>query len=128
MAFVSKNDCSPWSWGVGIFGIGGFSTNYPASTPPTGNPILFPQPGGIGRIFSDAEIYQLVPSISYQLTDKLSIGFGADIDLADIQADPLIFAPPNGGLYGPGTGTRYAWGGGFKLGVLHDRLLLELRR
>jgi long-chain fatty acid transport protein len=120
MAFVSKNDCSPWSWGVGIFGVGGFSANYPASTFPTGNPILFPQTaGGIGRIFSDAEIYQLVPSVAYQLTDKLSIGFGADIDLADIQADPLIFAPPNGGLYGPGTGTRYAWGGGFQAGLYY---------
>ncbi|HEY2761568.1 MAG TPA: hypothetical protein VGI75_12515, partial [Pirellulales bacterium] len=70
MAFVSKNDCSPWSWGVGVFGVGGFSTNYPASSlaSPAPNPVLLPQPLGIGRIFSDAEIYQLIPSVSYQLT------------------------------------------------------------
>lgn len=43
--------------------------------------------------------------------------------MADIQAEPLLFAPPNivAGVptYGPGTGTRYAWGAGFQLGAYY---------
>jgi long-chain fatty acid transport protein len=129
MSFVLKDACSPWTWGVGVFGIGGFSTNFPGSSlanPATANPILTPQPPagiGVGRVFSHAEIYQVTPTVSYALTEKLSVGFAANIDLADIQADPLLFAPPNFALgsftYGPGTGTRFAWGAGFQVGAYY---------
>jgi long-chain fatty acid transport protein len=57
------------------------------------------------------------------LTDKLSVGFGLNLDVADVQADPLLFAPPNVVLgiptYGSGTGTRFAWGGGFDVGAYY---------
>jgi len=126
MSFVLKDDCSPWTWGVGIYGIGGFSSNYAGSSfaDPVPNPILTPQfPGGvgIGRLYTKAEIYQIAPTASYALTEKLSVGFAPTIDLAHVQADPLQFAPPSGpfGTYGAGTGTRAAWGAGFQLGVYY---------
>lgn len=129
MSFVLKNDCSDWTWGFGVFGIGGFSSNFPASSlanPASANPILTPQPPngvGVGRVFSHAEIYQMVPAVSYALTEKLAISFAPTVDLANVQADPLLFAPPNvvGGIptYGPGTGTRFAWGGGFQVGAFY---------
>ena len=122
MAFVCKDACSPWTWGVGVFGIGGFSTNYAATAigSPNQNPINWPQPFGLGRIFTHAEIYQVTPTVSYALTDKLSIGGGANLDIAFVQADPLTLAPQNGGaIYGPGDGTRFAWGGGFQLGAYY---------
>ena len=35
----------------------------------------------------------------------------------------MIFAPPSGGFgmpaFNPGTGTRFAWGGGFQLGAYY---------
>lgn len=124
MAFVAKDDCSPWTWGVGIYGIGGFSTNFPASSlAGNPNPILLPQPLGIGRVYSQAEIYQVAPTISYALTERLSVGCALDVDLAHAQADPLFLAPPNFALgqftYGPGSGSRYAWGVGFQLGAYY---------
>jgi len=129
MSFVLKDDCSPWAIGFGVFGIGGFGTNYPASSlanPATANPILTPQPpngAGVGRVFSKAEIYQVVPAVSYAFSDKLSVGFAPTINLAAVQADPFLFAPPNfvGNVptYGPGSGTRFAWGGGFEAGVYY---------
>lgn len=129
MSFVLKNPNSPWTWGVGVYGIGGFSANFPSSSladPASANPILTPQPPngvGVGRIYSHADIYQVAPTVSYALTDKLSAGFAPTIDLADVQVDPLTFAPPSisSGVatYGPGTGSRYSWGGGFQLGLYY---------
>ena len=52
----------------------GFTTNYPASLT---NPVLTPQPPngiGLGRISSLAEYYQVVPTISYAINEKLSVG------------------------------------------------------
>jgi long-chain fatty acid transport protein len=129
MSFVLKDNCSPWSWGVGVFGVGGFSTNFPGSSlanPATANPILTPQPPagvGVGPVFSRAEIYQVIPTVSYAVTEKFSVGIAPTIDLANVQANPLIFAPPNvvAGVpsYGPGADTRYAWGIGVQAGAYY---------
>ncbi|MBL9125587.1 MAG: outer membrane protein transport protein, partial [Planctomycetaceae bacterium] len=127
MSFVLKSDDSPWSLGIGVYAIGGFSSNFPSNPlSPQSNPILTPQPPtgvGVGRIFSRAEIYQVAPTIAYAVTEKLSIGFAPTIDLANVQADPNLFAPPNVVLgvptYGPGTGSQFAWGGGYQLGVYY---------
>lgn len=117
---------SPWTIGLGIFGIGGFSANYPASTT---NPILLPQPtaaaplGGLGQVFAQAQIFQIVPTVSYAVSERFSIGFAPTITLAGLIVDPLVFAPPNDAdgdgvfRYGPGSGTRMAWGGGFQVGA-----------
>lgn len=117
---------SNWTFGLGIFGIGGFSANYPASTT---NPILLPQPsaanplGGLGQVFAQAQIFQIAPTASYALSERFSIGFAPTITLAGLIIDPLVFAPPNDAngdgvpSYGPGVGTRMAWGGGFQLGA-----------
>ncbi|HWA99108.1 MAG TPA: outer membrane protein transport protein [Pirellulales bacterium] len=116
---------SQWTLGLGVYGIGGFSANYPASTT---NPILTPQAPfglGLGRIYSQAQIYQIVPTASYAITEKLSIGFAPTIDMAQIIADPLFLAAPNNAngdafaTYGPGDGTRVSWGAGFQVGVYY---------
>jgi long-chain fatty acid transport protein len=125
MSFVLKNPDSAFTWGVGVYGIGGFSSNFASNAlGPGANPVLTPQPGlggvGAGRVFSQAQIYQIAPTVSYALTEKLSFGFAPTIDLANAQADPMFLAPPTGpGLYGPGTGSAFTWGGGFQLGVYY---------
>ena len=69
MSWVYRNPNSRWTYGIGMYGIGGFSSNYPASSlaSPQPNPILTPQPPfgiGVGRVYAHAEIYQFAPTIS----------------------------------------------------------------
>ncbi|MHB1033309.1 MAG: OmpP1/FadL family transporter [Pirellulales bacterium] len=128
LALVHKNPESPWTFGLGMFGIGGFQANYPASL---GNPVLLPQNntpsgfGGLGRIHSQAEFFQIVPTASYAVTEKLSVGFGPTLTFAKFGADPLFLVSPDDAdgngvpQYPSGSGTRYNWGGGFQAGVYY---------
>jgi len=125
MAYVHKTEDSPWSYGLGIFGIGGFQTNYPASLT---NPVLTPQPPngvGLGRVSSVAEYYQVVPTVSFAVTEKLSVGFAPTLSIAKLDVNPMVFVAPddaNGDgfyTYPSGDGTRYHFGGGFQLGVYY---------
>lgn len=116
MALVRKVDGSPWTFGLGMFGIGGSKTNYPASaTNPILNPVL-----GLGRLAATVEIMQIDPTISYELTDRLSIGFAPTITLANLYCSPLFLGSKNGdGEWPEGTGTRYTWGAGFQVGLYY---------
>lgn len=125
MSFVQKIDDSPWTFGGGVFSVGGFSANYAASTT---NPVLTPQPPaglGLGQLYSNAQIYQISATASYAVTDKLSVGVTPIVSLGFVQASPLFFAPPNDAngdgfaSYGPGTSTRTSWGGGFQVGAYY---------
>ena len=128
IGFTHRNQGSPWTVGLGIFGVGGFSANYASSTT---NPVTMPQAtpatviGGLGRIHAKAEIYQVVPTVSYALSDQLSFGIAPVITLANFSADPFFLGAPNDAnadgyfTYGPGSGTRLAWGGGFQLGTYY---------
>jgi long-chain fatty acid transport protein len=123
MALVYHPEGSPWTLGLGIFPIGGFGVNYPAST---SNPILTAQPPnglGLGPIYSDLQIIQLAPAVSVQLTDQLSFGIGPTVNLANLSADPAIVTAPNlvNGFpeYPPATHTRMAWGAGFQAGLYY---------
>ncbi len=112
--------CNPdVTFGLGIFGVAGFSVNLPAD--PT-NPILSPPfalgGAGVGGIKSDAVFFQMNPAWSYRLTEKLSIGLGPVIGLGKIALDDNVFAPPNvDGLYPRGDGTPYHWGAGAQIGL-----------
>ena len=124
MAIVHKSEDSPWTYGLGIFGIGGFQTNYPASLT---NPVLTPQPPkgvGLGRVSSVAEFYQVVPTVSFALSEKLSVGFAPTLTIARLDVNPVVFVAPDdsagtGATYPSGDGTRYHFGGGFQLGVYY---------
>jgi long-chain fatty acid transport protein len=118
MALVYKEDGSPITYGLGVFTIGGFGTNYPASTT---NPILTPPAaGGLGSIYANLAVLQLTPNISYQVTDRLSIGVGPTLTLATLAADPLFLTTPNSnGSYPTGTHGQLTWGGGFQVGAFY---------
>lgn len=110
------------SYGLGVYAVGGFQTNYPASNPPPApgaNPILSPQPAGFGRIYSSAEFLQIVPTISYALTERLSIGFAPVATMGRIELSPFVLAPPTAGGFSSGQGNRWHWGGGAQLGVYY---------
>lgn len=121
MALVYKPDDSMFTYGLGVFTVGGFGTNYRAdNTNPILAPSLIPFGVGVGSLYTNFEALNLTPTISMQLTDHLSIGGGPILALAQLQADPLFLVSPNpNGAYPSGTNTRTSWGGGFQLGAFY---------
>ncbi len=123
VGWVHKTPGSRWTLGLGMYGIAGFKVNYPGSSPAgTNNPILFPQVGfgGLGRIYSEAEFVQIAPTISYAITENLSIGIAPTMTLARIALDPLFTAPPVAGVgFTSGRGTRWHFGGGVQAGIYY---------
>lgn len=124
-ALVYKPDDSLFVFGLGLFGIGGFTGNYPASTT---NPVLMPPPPngfGIGRISAQLDLMQIVPTMSCRLTERLSFGFAPTVTLGRLIAHPFLFASPddaNGDGFPTlpdGTGSRTHWGAGFQTGLYY---------
>lgn len=120
MGLTFRPEGSDITFGLGIYAIGGFGTNYRSSTT---NPILTPQPPlgfGLGSIYSELQLIQMSPNVSVQLTDKLSVAAGPTLTLGSLRADPLFVASPNAnGQYPFGTHSRVAWGGGFQVGAFY---------
>lgn len=114
MAFVHRDPDSLWSWGVGIYGIGGSAVNYSADR---SNPILMPQPTGLGQLAANVDIIQVAPTLSYQLNDHWSFGFGPTLTMGKLYATPLFLGPKFEGEWAAGVGTRYVWGGGCQAGL-----------
>src|SRR5262249_55763779 len=126
MGLVYRPDDSCWTFGLGIYEIGGFAVNYPASLT---NPILTAQPPrgiGLGAITSQLQLFQIVPTAAYRLSDTLSVGVAATTNLAYLVADPAVIATPDDALrtgfpnYPAGTHTRTTWGQGFQTGVYYS--------
>ena len=117
---VYKPEESCWSFGLGLFGSGGFGVNYSASNT---NVILTPQPPngvGLGAVYSQFQILQLAPSASYQVNQHLSVGFSPTIDMAILSVEPDVFAPPNpNGAYSAATHGVVTWGLGCQAGVYY---------
>jgi long-chain fatty acid transport protein len=119
VGLVYKPECSPWTLGLGVLPIGGFGVNYAASNT---NPILTPQPPngfGLGAIYSEVQVLQIAPTIAYQLTDCVAVGFGPTLCLTRLQVDPLLVASQNANGTYPlgGNHTRMHWGGGVQAGA-----------
>lgn len=106
------------TYGLGIYSVAGFQTNYPASTD---NPIL--NPALFGPLFSSAEFLQIAPTIAYELTDRLAIGFSPTVTMARVELTPFALAPASppvpGAPYPSGQGNRWHWGGGAQLGLYY---------
>jgi long-chain fatty acid transport protein len=123
--FVYHPEESAWSYGLGVFTVGGFGSNYPASV---SNPILTPQPPngvGLGAVYSQLIVVQLAPAVACQLTDHLAVGLSPTVDLATLTLDPALFAAPDDAdqdgfrTYPSGTHSRIHWGAGFQLGAYY---------
>lgn len=137
-AMVWGKEDSKHTFAVSAFGISGFGVKFPeeANNPLAGanfnpttnsNPINYPQgANGFGLIESDYLLLQVSLTYSYQVSDKISIGFQPNIDYAALQLapNPLAspdFPPPNGTGKGyPTTDKASAIGYGAQLGVFYD--------
>ncbi len=118
VAISLHNEESPWTFGLGLFSIGGFGVNYPASFPGAAmNPVLAPQAyGGFGSVSSRLQVLQLVPTAAVQVTERLSVGFAPTVSMADAALDPGAVGP---GGFIPATHGRVNWGLGFQAGLYY---------
>ncbi len=128
-AVVFKSEDSRWTFGLGMFSIGGFGFNLPGSpsTPPL-NPILSPAFGG-GPVYSKLAVLQVAPTAALKVTDRLSIGLAPTVAIADAIVDPNLFAKPDPVtlpnnsvvlVYPDGSHTRTIWGLGFQAGIYYE--------
>lgn len=124
--YVHKPQDSNWTYGLGLFGIGGFVANYPAS--PT-NPILTPPPPaglGQGQISAQFDLMQIAPTLCYEVSPCLCVGFSPTVVLGRLVAEPALFGSPddadgNGfASYPAAIGTRTHWGAGFQVGAYYS--------
>jgi long-chain fatty acid transport protein len=122
---VFRPQDSAVTYGLGVLSVGGFSTNFPGSV---SNPILMAPPPaglGLGPITAQYQLMQIVPTISFQVTDQLSIGVSPTVDLAGLSADPGVFASPDNAsgngfaTYPALTHGSYTWGAGVQAGAYY---------
>lgn len=123
--FVYQPEDSPLSYGIGLLTVAGFSANFPGDPQ---NPILSPPPPnglGVGPLYSQYMLMQLIPTVALQATERLSIGLSPIIDLASLNLDPGVVAPPDNAsgsgfpTYPALTHGTYQWGGGFQVGAYY---------
>ena len=121
------SDDSPWTLGLGIFGLAGGAVNFPGSNnQPVLTPHNPPKTFGYGPIYSNLSILEITPIASYQATRKLAIAAGPIITSGGISFSPAFFAPnPTKDSFGlstfpSGTNARPFWGGGFQVGLLYN--------
>jgi len=123
LAYLPDN--SPWAYGLGLFSAGGFAVNYPGSAlSASANPILtppLPAPlvgrGGVGPVATELEVFQLVPTVAYRITDGVSIGFAPTLSFAHLTADPAFLDPNSDGTLATATNGRLEAGFGFQVGI-----------
>lgn len=116
MGMILKDKDSRFTYGFGLVSTGGAQSNYAADS---SNPILN-QKYGIGRTSAKVEIFEMLPTASYQVTDRLSASISPTILMGRMIAEPLFFGPSSAeGRWSSGAGTRYIWGGGFQAGLYY---------
>ena len=109
-------DCpnSRLTYGLAIAGVGGAAALYPSSGGLT-NPIL----DGKAKA-SNVQLFEIMPTVSYRMTNRLSLGFSPVIGLASLSVNPMQLGMPLGsGSAMDNYGTRYTWGGGFNVGAYY---------
>lgn len=110
VGWVEHIEGSPYSVGLGVYGIGGFRNNLPADAD---NLLL-----ASGPIYADAEMMQIAPTLSYAVTEHLAIGISPTLTSARMTFDPLgpsvITPDPTAG-----SGNRVHWGAGVQAGIYY---------
>jgi len=125
-AIVYQPEDTAWTWGLGVYTVGGFSANYPANPL---NPILSPPPPngvGVGSVYSELALVQFAPTAAVWITDRVAIGFAPTFTMADLGVDPGFFAASDDAnvdgsfSYPSATNSRFHWAIGFQVGVYYE--------
>jgi long-chain fatty acid transport protein len=114
------------TYGLGLATLAAGGVNFPgdvnnpilAPTGPLNQYILGPQAGSM-------TVLGILPTVSYQVTDRLTVGAGPMIDVCVVSFDPAFFGPTSqAGVLQPrvfptGSHSRPFWGGGFRAGLTY---------
>ena len=125
LGWSTKLNNGKWAIGLAGIGIGGFGVDYAASSPSNPNPILFPQPGGFGQVFSSYSLLKFTPAVAWAPVEKLWLGLAANVNWAQLSVMPAAFASPNfdpvtqTAFYPSATATDGAFGFGAQLGLMY---------
>ncbi|MEN8145401.1 MAG: outer membrane protein transport protein [Gemmatimonadota bacterium] len=87
--------------GLGILETGGFKADYPV-TP--ANPVLAPQPEGLGSVRTEFESVQITPTIAIAVSDRLWLGGSLTVNRASLALQPFLFQAP---VTSPGFGSPF---------------------
>lgn len=128
--FVYHNPDSKWAYGVGAFAIAAFGTEY--AQDPT-NPVVSPQPFGFGKTKSLYSAVEIVPTIAYKVTNRVSIGIAPTLAWHSLSIEPFLVGPRNDyahtgvAIYDPGEHKASSVGAGVQAGIYYvDPSGLEL--
>src|SRR5262249_11284793 len=134
LGLVYRGEESKLTYGLGIATLAAGGINFPGNNA-GGNPLFAPT-GPLGPVIlgppaSSLLVLAIEPTASYQLPDKLAVGFGPMVDVSVVSFDPAFFGPlsaPNSPFpppFGPassfptGSHSRPFWGGGFRFGTTY---------
>ncbi len=117
---------SPLSYGLGLVTLAAGGVNFPGDP---NNPVLAPT-GPLNQFIlgpnaASAAILGIMPTVSYQVTDRLAVGGGPMIDVSIVSFDPAFFGPTSQirvtdpRQFPTGSHTRPFWGAGFRAGVTY---------
>ena len=121
-AYVYHKPDSKIAYGIGVFAIGAFGAEYREDPK---NPVLMPQPLGFGRLKSEYQAVQIVPTVAYKLTENLSVGVAPTITWHSLYIEPFLIGPRgdyagNGvPIYRPGENKDSTIGAGVQAGVYY---------
>lgn len=117
-AWVQRTRYQDVTFGLNVGSVAGFKTNVPGDV---SNPVLAPQPAGLGSISSEAMFLQIAPVLSYSLTDRWSVAAGPTLTIGQLSVSPFVFNAANiNGTYPSGHGSEYEFGGGFQIGSFYQ--------
>jgi len=113
--WVHRDGDSPFTLGLGVNSVAGFKTTLPVD--PT-NPILAPQPNGMGSVNSEATFLQMSTVLSYAINERVSVAIGPNLTMGQIGVEPFVFNSINSdGTFPSGRASHYHFGGGVQAGV-----------
>jgi long-chain fatty acid transport protein len=111
---------SPFAYGVGFLGVAGFGVDYPQDA---SNPILAPQPHGLGRVYSNYQFLKVPIAAALRIDPQWSVGVALVTGRSSLSADPAGFAapdcagPPSNSCFYPTVNTDSAFGIAGQVGV-----------
>ena len=79
--YVKHLDGTPWSWGLGVYAPAGFSAEFDMVNPVTG-PARYKSLGVLGKV---------LPGISYQVNERLSIGAAVGVGIGQVELEGPFF-------------------------------------
>jgi long-subunit fatty acid transport protein len=79
--YIKHLDGTPWSWGIGVFAPAGFSAEFDMVNPVVG-PARYKSLGVLGKV---------LPGVSYQVNERLSIGAAVGVGIGQVELEGPFF-------------------------------------